>query len=128
MIDNILTSVSRVKQVEHSTIGRWRREEEFTDVTLVEEGGTLERKGEGEYLGKEVFIKLVGDKSCRDKGVSTKEIQEFRRSGIRTLGAKSVDKAGAGAGVGAGAGAGEEQEKKQEQQQEQEQEQEEEEK
>ena len=109
-------------------LGDWRREEEFTDVTLVEEGGTLERKGEGEYLGKEVFIKLVGDKSYRDKGVSTKEIQEFRRSGIRSSGAKSVDKAGAGAGVGAEAGAGEEQEQKQEQQQEQEQEQEEEEK
>ena len=35
-------------------------------------------------MGKEVFIKLVGDKSYRDKGCVDKEIQKFRRSGVRS--------------------------------------------
>ena len=58
--------------------GDWRGEEEFTDVTLVDKGGTLERKGEGEYLGKEVSIMELGDKEQKTPGV-----QEFRSSGVQ---------------------------------------------
>ena len=39
----------------------------MTDVTLVDRNGTLQRKGEGEYLGKEVSIKEFGDKEDEDK-------------------------------------------------------------
>ena len=66
--------------------GDWRREEEFTDVTLVDKSGTLERKGEGEYLGKEVSIKEFGDKEQKTPGVQefrSSGVQEFRSSGVQ---------------------------------------------
>ena len=52
MIDNILTSVSRLDQVEHSTNVDWRRKEECTDVTLVEEDGKLEIREKVRTWGK----------------------------------------------------------------------------
>ena len=69
--------------------GDWRREEEFTDVTLVEKGGTQERKGDGEYLGKEICIKCSGTGATETREVSTRRSkssgdQEFRSSGTRS--------------------------------------------
>ena len=69
--------------------GDWRGEEEFTDVTLVDKGGTLERKGEGEYLGKEVSIMELGDKEQKTPGV-----QEFRSSGVQEFKSLGVQEAG----------------------------------
>ena len=52
MIDNILTSVSRLDQVEHSTNVDWRRKGECTDVTLVEESSKLEIREKVRTWGK----------------------------------------------------------------------------
>ena len=63
----------------------WRREEGVTDVTLVDKSGTLERKGEGEYLGKEVSIKEFGNKEFR---------RPARRDKSRSLGRRDRSQVG----------------------------------
>ena len=73
--------------------GDWRGEEEFTDVTLVDKGGTLERKGEGEYLGKEDSIMELGDKEQKTSGIQefrSSGVQEFRRSGVQEFRSSGV--------------------------------------
>ena len=67
MINIILRRCRTWSRWNTAQTGDWRREEGFTDVTLVDKSGTLERKGEGEYLGKEVSIKEFGDKEDKDK-------------------------------------------------------------
>ena len=49
----------------------------------MDKSGTQERKGEGEYLGKGIGIKLFGDKSDRDKGCVDRR---SRSSGDQELG------------------------------------------
>ena len=63
--------------------GDGRREEEFTDVTLVEKNGHSRKKGRRRGLGEGDLHQVFGDKSYRDKGWVDKEIQKFRRAGVR---------------------------------------------
>ena len=83
MIDNILTSVSRLDQVEHSTNVDWRRKEECTDVTLVEESGKLEIRETVRTWGK------VG----LHQGVQGQELQ---RQGMYRQGDPGVQEVGQG--------------------------------
>ena len=67
MINIILRRCRTWSRWNTAQTGDWRREEGFTDVTLVDKSGTLERKGEGEYLRRLGF----------------QEAKEFRRPARR---------------------------------------------
>ena len=66
MIGLNLQGVVSVGHVGTAQTGDGRREEGFTDVTLVDKSGTRERKGEGECGGKEVQHQGVRGQGVED--------------------------------------------------------------